>query len=83
MTSFYATNRSEAVRNGAPPAFAAVILAREPRTRAARLSFLPLFVSRLFGGDGLLLFLVRRIGLGLFLCGLFLHGLRGSVTHIG
>jgi hypothetical protein len=66
-----------------PPAFAAVIWEREPMTRTARLSFLPFFVCRLFGGNGLLFFLVGSIGLGLFLCGLFMHGLRGSVTHIG
>ena len=79
----YATRRSEAVRRGAPPAFAALILELEPRTRTARLSFLPFFVRSLFGGNGLLLFLVSSIGLCLFLRCLFMHGLRGSVTHIG
>ncbi len=51
--------------------------------RTARPSFLSLFVCRLFGRNGLSLFLVSGIGLGLFLRGLFTHGLRGSVTHIG
>ena len=46
-------------------------------------SLLSLFVCRLFGRDGLLFFLVSSIGFGLFLRGLFVHGLRRSVTHIG
>jgi hypothetical protein len=80
VTSWVELERG-AGRRGVPGnQYPGLLPTRSVGVSAGRLSFL---IVRLFGRDGLLLDCVSSIGLGLFLRGLFIHGLRGSVTHNG